>query len=63
MDMKLYYANVEVSCVEYFEENLNERKDLVEIMSKEFKTSENGTQYIRYVLAAKEGVIAPEYAL
>jgi hypothetical protein len=62
---KQYYANVEVSCVEYFEKNLEERKDLVTVITKDDvpRTSEDGTQYIQYILEAEENIIDSAWEL
>lgn len=63
MEKAFYYANVEVSCVEYFEARLKEREDQIEIVSKTEKVANDGTQFIQYVLLAQEGLIEPEFKL
>lgn len=65
MNKNLYYANVEISCIEYFEENLKERSDMITVITKDEtpRVSEDGTKYIRYILEAPEGIINSEWKL
>ena len=65
MNRKRYSALVANNCVEYFEKKIEERKDKIEIISKE-EVSKNSTGEILciyYVLEAEEGVIDSKYEL
>ena len=63
--LRRYYANVAISCVDYFEKKLEERIDKITLIEKDNspRTSDNGTKYIRYILEAEEGLIDSKWEL
>lgn len=65
MAKDLYYANVYVEGIDYFEQKLEERKDKITIVKKSEspRVAKDGTQYITYILEAEEGLIDPEWKL
>jgi hypothetical protein len=65
MTKDLYYANVYVEGIDYFEQKLEERKDKIKIVEKSEspRIAEDGLRYITYILEAEEGLIDPEFKL
>ena len=63
MTTKLYYANVTTDMIGYFEDKIEERNDKICILSKRKIGVSDDNEYVRYILAAEDGVIDPKWRL